>query len=417
MPSNVSSKAPFNGRKSTKGHCMHGKKTGVITSKERSGMFKDALPRGTIIECDPSRRVIDVLKEFSRKAVDVALIDDEGLSDHEANELGILDWTALPQTHPVRIVFAASPKRRQKDAYLKQLAGAQGLDVIYSEGTYLPMESVLEAIGASASACNGPNELMPSTHPLPMGVSDKTIDGADEPEPDWSDAVPEDPKPAKKGARRCKTISTASLFGHPGATTLAMSIAFWLARDTKKKVVCAFSDNSLYNLLKAGFRNDGEADAFAYKGVTFCLFAEADVHAADAAYAVFDCGHLFTTHADTPASSAHRRFYTSDLKLMCIEGQPWDLPKLKEAIRDMSPGEVSSWTWCARGAAEDFITQVRSHLAGVGADTERWFRTPENADFFGRKGTDGFDKINYNAVIGRQRPDDLAKEGAAYGAE
>ncbi len=196
-----------------------------------------------------------------------------------------------------------------------------------------------------------------------------------------------------------------------------MSIAFWLARDARKKVVCTFSDNSLYNLLKAGFKNNGEVDAFAYKGVIFCPFSEADSHSADAAFAIFDCGHLFTTHADTPASSAHRRFYTSDIKLMCIEGQPWDLHKLKEAIRDMSPGEVASWTWCARGAAEDFITQVRSHLAGVGADTERWFRTPENSDFFGRKATDRFDKINYNAVIGRQGPDDLAKEGAAYGAE
>ena len=66
---------------------MHGTKTGVITSKERSQMFKEVLPRGTIIECDPSRRVTDILKEFSRKAVDVALIDDEGLSDPEANEL------------------------------------------------------------------------------------------------------------------------------------------------------------------------------------------------------------------------------------------------------------------------------------------------------------------------------------------
>lgn len=416
MPPNVSSKAPFKERKSTKGHCMHGKKTGVITSKERSGMFKDTLPRGTIIECDPSRRVTDILKEFSRKAVDVALIDDEGLSDPEANELEILDWTVLPQTHPVHIVFASSPKRKQKDTYLKKLASAQGLDVIYPDGTYLPMESVLKAIGANAEACSESDMLEPSSHPLPIGASDKTIDSTDEPEPDWSDAVPESPKPAKKGARRCKTISTASLFGHPGATTLAMSVAFWLARDTRKKVVCTFSDNSLYNLLKAGFRDDGKADSFTYKGVTFCPFSEADAHSADVAFAVFDCGHLFTTHADTPASSAHRRFYTSDIKLMCIEGQPWDLPKLKEAIRDMSPGEVASWTWCARGAAEDFITQVRSHLAGMGADTERWFRTSENADFFGRKATDRFDKINYNAVIGRKGFDD-AKEGAAYGAE
>lgn len=378
-------------------------------------MFKEVLPRGTIIECDPSRRVTDILKEFSRKAVDVALIDDEGLSDPEANELEILDWTVLPQTHPVRIIFATSPKRRQKDPYLKKLEEAQGLDVVLPEGSRLPMESIVEALGAKRDDGASDVQGRPS-HPSPDSFGGETIEDVPEPEPDWSDAVPEEPKKTKRNARRCKTISTASLFGHPGATTLAMSVAFWLAQDTRKKVFCTFSDNSLYNLLKAGFRNDEDMDAFAYKGVTFCPFSEADAHSSDAAWAIYDCGHLFTTHADTPASAAHRRFYTSDIKLMCIEGQPWDLPKLKEAIRDMSPGEVASWTWCARGTAEDFITQVRSHLAKMRADTNRWFRTPENADFFGRKGADGFDRINYNAAIGRQSYDD-AKEGAAYGAE
>ena len=193
------------------------------------------------------------------------------------------------------------------------------------EDSCLSTESIIDALGAKRddAASDGQGA---SSHPSLERSSSETIDDAPDPEPDWSDAVPEEPKSTKRSARRCKTISAASLFGHPGATTLAMSIAFWLARDTRKKVVCTFSDNSLYNLLKAGFKNDGEADAFAYKGVTFCPFSEADSHSANAAFAIFDCGHLFTTHADMPASSAHRRFYTSDIKLMCIEGQPRTFP-------------------------------------------------------------------------------------------
>lgn len=400
---------------------MQGSRTGVITSKDRCGMFKEVLPRGTIFECDPNRRVKDILKEFSRKAVDVALIDDEGLTDPEANELEILDWTALPQTHPVRIVFASSPKRKAKDPYLKKLADTQGLDVVLPEGSSLAMDGIVEALRVLSADITDVGELQePLAHPLPRGASDATIRVTeDDVEPDWSAAVPEKTVPVKTKTktRRCRTISTASLFGHPGATSLAMSMAFWLARDTKKRVVCAFSDNSLYNLLKAGFKHEEESDCFAYKGVTFCPFADVDEHAEGAVWTIHDCGHLYTTHADVPASSAHRRFYTSDIKLMCVEGQPWDLPKLKDALSDMSPGEVASWTWCARGASEDFITQARIYLASLGADTERWFRTPDNADFFAKRNADGFDSINYNAVVGKRHGGDIVEKGAAYGAE
>lgn len=373
--------------------------TGIITSKERLGIFEGILPRGAIVDADGDRRPLDILKEFSRKAVSIAVVDDAALPDIEASELELLDWTALPQEHPVKLIFAASPKRTAKDAFLKELKDAY-VNIVYPQDGAIPIDAIKELLGAS------------ETHPSPQIETDIEQDSTLEEEtmPNW-DACPPTEATASAKARRCKTVACASLAGHPGATSLSMSMALWLARKGRKKVVCVLSDTALFNHLKAGFKEDADGDSFAYKGVTFCSFLGADAQASDASWAVFDCGRIYTTCADTPASAAHRRFYTSGIKLMCLEGQPWDLPKLKDALRDMAPGEVASWAWCARGASDDLITQLRGYLTTLGAETPRWYKIPENPDFFGRRGHDGLDKANYEGILGIRRDKNAEQEG------
>ena len=373
--------------------------TGIITNRERLGIFEGILPRGAIVDADGARRPLDILKEFSRKAVGVAIVDDAALPDIEASELELLDWTALPQEHPVKIVFAASPKRTAKDPFLRELKDAS-VDVIYPQDGAIPIDALGKLICA------------PESHPSPQIETDIEQDLTLEEEtmPNW-DACPPEETTASAKARRCKTVACASLAGHPGATSLSMSMALWLARKKRKKIVCALSDIALFNHLKAGFREDADGGSFAYKGVTFCSFLGAEEQAADASWAVYDCGRIYTTCADTPASAAHRRFYTSDIKLMCLEGQPWDLPKLKDALRDMAPGEVASWAWCARGASDDLITQLRGYLATLGAETPSWYRIPENPDFFGRRGHDGLDKASYEGILGIGQRNDAEQEG------
>lgn len=407
-------------------------RTGLITSKDRAALYKEVLPRGTIIECDPKRRLKDTLREMSRKAVNVAVVDDAGLAHPEADELEMLDWAALPQKHPLRIVFAASADRSPKDPLFAALAEAQVYDIVHPDQPDELFQAVRQRVENPASADDVQQYLsrsprrrggrtgqktpgrenhlkrIASSHPLP--TPPKPIERESEEnqpctEPSWSHIMPETPKQTTTHTKRRKVVSTASLFGHPGATTLAMSLALWLAKGKRKKIVCALSDNAFFNHLKAGFNVEAAAESFEYKGVTFCTFAEAEALADDASWAIYDCGRLFTTHADTPASNAHRRFYTSNMKLMCLEGQPWDTPKVKDALKDMAPSEIASWTWCIRSASSDFIAQLKAYLTEMHANTESWFKTPDNPEFFGRTGHDGFDKVNYDGLLGKSRHD------------
>lgn len=391
---------------------MGSTRIGAITSKARSEMVRSALPRGAIIECAEGRRITDVLRELSRKAVAAAVVDDAALEDPQAAELEMLDWSALPQKHPVRIVFAASPARRAKDPAIKSLSEAAGIEVVRTAHGSFPEGEIARALARAAGSARGDGEAagMPA-HASREGPRRGNIEGTGsiEREPDWSAIMPARTEPVPAKPRRCRTVAAASLFGHPGATTLSMSLAFWLARAKRKKVVCALSDKALFNLLKAGFKTEPGEEGFRYKDVAFCSFDEAERLAADAAWAVYDCGRLFTTRADTPASTAHRRFYTSDMKLMCLQGQPWDAPELKEALAGLSPSEVASWTWCARGASSDLVAMARGYLGDVGADGGAWFKVPENPDFFARASRDGFDEINYEGLLGGKTR--RAKEG------
>lgn len=384
---------------------------GLITTKERTGPFEAILPRGSIVENSGARRPAEVLREFARKAVDEAVVDDAALPEIEASELELLDWAALPQTHPVRIVFAASPSRGEKDRFLQELAPT-AVDVVRAQDGAIPLSEIKDRIAhpgkqaepALSASAPKKRDAKAAAHPLPKGEARIELSDEEDEEmqtmPSWDEGIPDGITHPEAKVRKRKTLSCASLAGHPGVTTLSMSIAMWLATNTRKKVVCALSDTSLFNLLKTGFGSDPGEGSFIYKGVTFTAFAGAEAAAEDAGWAIYDCGHLFTTHADTPASAAHRRFYTSDLKLMCLEGQPWDLPHLKECLHDMSPGEVASWTWCCRGASDDLITQLRVHLGSLGADTARWYKTPEVPDFFGRRHHDGLDKVSFEGILG-----------------
>lgn len=415
---------------------MNGDRIGVITTKDRTERFKKALPRGTIVECCGERRIMEAMRELSRKAVNVAVIDDASLSEPEIDELEILDWAALPTKHPIRIVFAASQGRNRKDPFFSALLDAGIYDIALPEDADALFTEVAVLVTDPRTAEQAERWLRGGAKPPKKATARRTRiketerdeahpyiaprtaiesvaseDGNDE--PSWGSIMPEKPK-ATTSPRKRKTISCASLFGHPGATTLAMSLAFWLARAKKGRVVCVLSDTSFFNHLKMGFRNEPLSERFEHKGVAFCTFNRAKEEGTNATWTIYDCGRLLTTGAETPASSAHRRFYTSDVKLMCVQGQPWDMPKAKEALCGLSPSEVASWIWCARSSASDFIAQLRGYLTDMSADTSRWFKVPENPEFFARASRDGFDKINYEGLLGKRSE---GQEGDAYGTE
>lgn len=418
---------------------MNGNRIGVITTKDRTELFKEALPRGTIVECSGEQRIMEAMRELSRKAINVAVVDDAALSEPETDELEILDWAALPTKHPMRIVFAASPERTRKDPFLSALLDAGIYDIVLPEDTDALFSEVGERVVDPFTSEQAEKWLRSGTKPTAKTAPTRKRTKAVEPkeshpfegpdikeqsepvevqepydEPNWGAIMPTKPKTTTSRAPKHKVISCASLFGHPGATTLSMSLAFWLAREKKGKVVCALSDASFFNQLKAVFRANPLDERFEYKDVVFCTFARADEERSDAAWAVYDCGRILTTSVETPSSSAHRRFYTSDIKLMCVQGQPWDMPKAIEALQGLSPSEVASWIWCVRASSIDFIAQVRGYLADMGVDAATWFMTPENPEFFARRDRDGFDKINYEGLLGK-RPG--PQEGDAYDTE
>ena len=418
---------------------MNGNRIGVITTKERTELFKEALPRGTIVECSGEQRIMEAMRELSRKAINVAVVDDAALAEPETDELEILDWAALPTKHPMRIVFAASPERTRKDPFLSALLDAGVYDIVLPDDAEALFSEVGERVvdpftseqaekwlrsGAKPAPKTAPKrkrakasdatETHPSEEDAEQEESTEEEEDEASEEPSWGSVMPKKPRTTASAPQRRKVISCASLFGHPGATTLAMSLSFWLARTKKGKVVCALSDTAFFNHLKAGFKAEPLAERFEYKDVVFCTFSRAEEEIADAAWAVYDCGRILTTDASTPSSTAHRRFYTSDVKLMCVQGQPWDMPKVMEALQGLSPSEVASWTWCARSSSSDFIAQVRGYLADMGAETAKWFKTPENPEFFARRDRDGFDKINYKGLLDKSSE---PQEGDAYGTE
>ncbi len=406
---------------------MNGNRIGVITTKDRTERFKEALPRGTIVECNGEQRIMEAMRELSRKAINIAVVDDAALAKPETDELEILDWAALPTKHPMRIVFAASSERTRKDPFLSALLDAGIYDIVLPEDADALFAEVGARVvepytseqaeewlrsgmrpsaktAAKRRRAKAPDEA--ETHPYEEPKERVEMasmeDGEIYDEPSWGSIMPDKPKTTVAAPRKRKVISCASLFGHPGATTLSMSLAFWLAKTTRKKTVCALSDTAFFNHLKAGFKAEPLDERFEHKDVVFCAFAHAEEECADASWAIYDCGRLLTTSADTPASSAHRRYYTSDIKLMCVQGQPWDMPKAKEALQGLSPSEVASWTWCVRSTSSDFLAQLRGYLADMGADTAEWFRTPENPEFFARRNRDGFDGINYDGLLGKR---------------
>lgn len=103
---------------------------GVITDEEGRRSFEASLPEGTLFEVSGNPDVRRTLREWSAMAVDVAVVDDDGLPFKEVSEPDILHWPAMAQEHPVRIVFVASRERADDDPLFSLLVAVGIYDIV-----------------------------------------------------------------------------------------------------------------------------------------------------------------------------------------------------------------------------------------------------------------------------------------------
>lgn len=465
---------------------------GVITDEEGRRAFSRALPEGTLFEVSDNPDVRRTLREWSRLAVDVAVVDDDGLPYKEVSEPDVLHWPAAPQEHPVRIVFVASRDRGEDDPFLKLLVSVGVYDIVLrSEGCDVAA-AVSERIerparladvatwysedlkGVLAERRPGLAERIfkrkspaaPDREGRPEGLGEKPPasepgDEASPPAPSVAEearalliasgsrpseaaqARPAAPSPRfeapttcgsgprrkPEGARqRSRTIATASLLGNAGATHLAMSIAFWLARVyPEQTVACVVSDKAEYTAIATGMPN-ASRHSFEYKSVTFCPFdTEIDVRACE--WTVYDCGRLFTLRDDAAYSTARTAFAVADKKLMCVSGQPWDFQEIAASLSRTARGEEAGWTWCAFLPSSELVRLCRAFLGAKPEDKDRWFRVPVNTELFAPR-KDNFHRIGYEQLLKgmlpnagrrkagkpRQKPTGQGREGLREGS-
>ena len=122
------------------------KNVGVITDAKGRLAFEGALPEGTLFEVSGDPDVRRTLREWSRLAVDVAVVDDDGLPYKEVSEPDLLHWPAAAQEHPVRIVFVASRDRGEDDPLFSLLVSVGIYDIVLRREGADVTEAVIERI-------------------------------------------------------------------------------------------------------------------------------------------------------------------------------------------------------------------------------------------------------------------------------
>lgn len=122
------------------------KNVGVITDAKGRLAFEGALPEGTLFEVSGNPDVRSTLREWSRLAVDVAVVDDDGLPYKEVSEPDLLHWPAAAQEHPVRIVFVASRDRDEDDPLFSLLVSVGIYDIVLRREGADVAEAVIERI-------------------------------------------------------------------------------------------------------------------------------------------------------------------------------------------------------------------------------------------------------------------------------
>lgn len=119
---------------------------GVITDAKGRLALEGALPEGTLFEVSGNPDVRRTLREWSRLAVDVAVVDDDGLPYKEISEPDLLHWPAAAQEHPVRIVFVASSDRDENDPLFSLLVSVGIYDIVLRREGADIAEAVIERI-------------------------------------------------------------------------------------------------------------------------------------------------------------------------------------------------------------------------------------------------------------------------------
>ena len=110
-----------------------GKKFAVVTSKEhRDGGFEGSMPQGTLWLVDPNPDVAAFLKEASLRAVDVAIVDEDGtpFPDYSMSDLKGFARDNAQLGGGMQLIVIASPDRAEGDPDLADLAALGVRDVI-----------------------------------------------------------------------------------------------------------------------------------------------------------------------------------------------------------------------------------------------------------------------------------------------
>ena len=126
-----------------------GKKFAVVTSKEhRDGGFERSMPQGTLWLVDPNPDVAAFLKEASLRAVDVAIVDEDGtpFPDYSMSDLKGFARDNAQLGGGMQLIVIASPDRAEGDPDLADLAALGVRDVIDPADRRTIEEIILDAM-------------------------------------------------------------------------------------------------------------------------------------------------------------------------------------------------------------------------------------------------------------------------------
>ena len=126
-----------------------GKKFAVVTSKEhRDGGFEGSMPQGTLWLVDPNPDVAAFLKEASLRAVDVAIVDEDGtpFPDYSMSDLKGFARDNAQLGGGMQLIVIASPDRAEGDPDLADLAALGVRDVIDPADRRTIEEIILDAM-------------------------------------------------------------------------------------------------------------------------------------------------------------------------------------------------------------------------------------------------------------------------------
>lgn len=205
------------------------------------------------------------------------------------------------------------------------------------------------------------------------------------------------------GGKKRMTVAVSELMDGAGSTSLALALAFYLAkRWPNSTVACAMTDRAKLNALLPE-RSEGFL-GLVHKDVTIGMLGAERLDEAD--WLVIDCGQM--NHA--VESRARSAFQTAALKCMCVPSEPWNASRTMDLASKLPYQDRITWTWCFGAPTQQFARALLDVVADGKGRRPYSFAVPEDPDyFFGESRGDYYPLIRHLVGKGRRERNDSNK--------